>query len=270
MENSFYYQPKVSIITICYNSEKTIETAIKSVLNQSYPNVEYIIIDGGSSDGTKEIIKKFDSHITNWISERDAGIYDAFNKGIGLASGDVIGIVNSDDFLEPNAIAQVAEAFQRNIDADVVYGKVRIIDETNSIQYVLGQGGDLYARRYLMMPVPHPSTFITKRSYEQLGNYKTEFPIASDYELILRFMSKQLKFLFIDTVLSNMRIGGISTTNYVRTFYEHAVIKQIYGCSKIKALFLFAQSCAKTFVVHTLSKFSAFSKWYEKYKHLKQ
>lgn len=197
--------PFVSIITVVYNGEKYLEQTILSVINQSYSNKEYIIIDGGSSDNTCEIIKKYEDKIDCWISEPDKGIYDAINKGISLSNGDLIGIVNSDDWLEPEILGVIAEYCKKNTEIDVFHGILRFIKDDN--EYMIR--GSSY-KAFSAGMFEHPTFFIKREVYNTYGLYSLDYRSASDLELIYRLYSKQVKFLLLPIIISNFRIGGIS------------------------------------------------------------
>ena len=174
----------VSIVTTCYNSEKTIEKTIKSVLNQTYKNIEYIIIDGKSTDDTLNIIKKYEPDFEGRIrviSEKDSGIYDAMNKGIALASGELVGIVNSDDYYEQDAVENVVKNF--GIEKyQIIYGLLRCIKNGEEVSVVLYNHNFLHQQM-----IPHPTCFITKKAYEDLGMYDCKYKSCADYELMLRW-----------------------------------------------------------------------------------
>lgn len=207
---------KVSIITVCYNSEKYIASAIESVLAQTYPNVEYIIIDGGSSDNTNEIIKSYSNKIYKHISEPDDGIYDAMNKGINYATGDVIGILNSDDYYKRvNVIEKIAELFQAH-DTDSVFA---------NIDYVNPNRHDKIVRKWISGPYKpgsfrkgwhpaHPGFFVKTEFFEKCGNYKLTFELAADFELMLRFFEKcKISSYYYPESIINMRLGGVTNKN---------------------------------------------------------
>lgn len=202
--------PKISVITICFNSAKTIENTIKSVLNQNYDNLEYIIVDGGSTDGTIDIIKKYDSQISFWISEPDKGISDAFNKGIAVATGEIIGIVNSDDQYLPGALSAVARNYEKNI--DVYRGSILIHDDIKNEEYTY-QPSMKFGVIPINVNVCHLPTFIAKRAYEKYGSYDINFKIAMDLDLLRRFYRKGAVFKKIDKVLGKFNVGGVSTQN---------------------------------------------------------
>lgn len=200
---------KVSIITICYNAEKTIEQTIQSVLGQTYPHVEYVIVDGKSTDGTMEIVNRYRDKITKVISEPDEGIYDAMNKGIRMTSGDVIGIVNADDWIEPDAIEHVVRCFLDH-DTDIVHGDIRLVYEDGMSQEAMKT--DSLDKLWHSMVVRHPATFVKKDVYEKQGLFDTSYRITGDYDFILRCYANGVRFCYLDKILSNFRMDGISNT----------------------------------------------------------
>lgn len=209
--------PKISVITISYNSVGTIEETIKSVVNQGYENLEYIIVDGGSTDGTIEIIKKYEPFIHRWVSEKDQGISDAFNKGIRLSTGDIIGIVNSDDQYLPGALWKIAESYSQEI--DVYRGSILIVDSKASESYTYEP-----SMKFGMLPiyinVCHLPTFIAKRAYEIYGDYDRDFKLAMDLDLLRRFYRKGAKFKRINAVLGQFNVGGLSTKAGIENAYK--------------------------------------------------
>ena len=217
MENS----PLVSIITIVYNGEKYIENTILSVINQSYKNLEYIIIDGGSTDNTVSIIKKYQDQITSWISEKDKGISDAFNKGIEKATGKIIGILNSDDWYEVNTIQQVVEHIK---EYDIVYGDLRLFKK-EKIDFVLKGDHHLLDQH---MTVNHPTVFIKKEIYQKYGLFDDAYVCAMDYDLMLRLKVNGCSFKYIPTVLANMRWLGNSDKIWLIGCKETMQIKNKY------------------------------------------
>lgn len=208
---------KISIITATYNSAKTLRDTIHSIQSQSYPNIEYIIIDGLSTDNTVAIAKEYNGLVNGLLSEPDQGIYDAMNKGIGLATGDVIGILNSDDFYAHEGVLErVAQAFQES-GADAVYGDLQYVqaEQTEQIVRHWKAGSFQYKRfRYGWMP-PHPTFFVRRELYEKYGLFDISFHIAADYELMLRFLYKQRATVYyIPEVLVKMRVGGMSNASF--------------------------------------------------------
>jgi glycosyltransferase involved in cell wall biosynthesis len=204
---------KCTIITVSYNAIDTIESTINSVLSQDYNNIEYIIIDGNSSDGTKEIIHRYENRISKWISEKDNGIYDAMNKGIQLATGDIIGILNADDLYSINDIISkvVNQITQSN--ADALYGDLKYVlknDISKTIRF--WKSGEYLDGKFLKgwMP-PHPTFFVKKNIYNQLGLYRTDMPSAADYELMLRYIHvNKVKLTYLPELITIMREGGVS------------------------------------------------------------
>jgi len=216
---------KISIITVCYNSEKYIRSAIESVLSQTYQNVEYIIIDGNSEDTTVDILKSYESLFggrMKWISEKDKGIYDAMNKGIRLATGDIVGVLNSDDiYADSNSISKIVETF-RSYNVDACFADVRFVRPENldkTVRYYSSEKFNPTKFRYGFMPA-HPTFFVKKIYFDRLGYYKTDYRIAADYELLIRFLyTHKLTYVYIPMPLIKMRTGGVSTrsvkSNYI-------------------------------------------------------
>ena len=204
---------KISIITSVYNNQETIAEAMESVLSQTYPDIEYIIIDGGSSDNTVDIIKTYQDRLGAFISEPDNGIYDGLNKGINLATGDVIGFLHSDDLYQDNTVIEkVVQAFINNA-TDSVYGDltyVNKIDPSKIIRFWQSGKFTLTKLNYGWMP-PHPTFFVKCSIYQQYGVFDTSFKIAADYDLMLRFLGKvKISTFYIPSVLIKMRVGGAS------------------------------------------------------------
>lgn len=198
---------KVSIITVVYNGVETIERTIQSVLHQSYKNIEYIIIDGLSTDGTQQIIEKYAQNISYYISEKDDGLYYAMNKGIENATGDIVGIINSDDWYAEDAVESIVEYFQKN-DTELIYGKVVKISEEH-VERVTQRAP--LENMWYGMPVSHPSVFVKKDVYDRLGVFDINYRVASDYELMLRFYTKKVKFGYVDKVIAFFQEGGITS-----------------------------------------------------------
>lgn len=201
---------KISIVTPSFNSEKTIEETIKSVLSQAYNDIEYLIIDSDSKDRTLEIVDKYRDKISKIVSEKDKGIYDGMNKGIKLAAGEIVGILNSDDlYFDEFVIENVMKAFKENkIDClwgDLVYFK----DDPNKFIRIW-RGGKYKSGIFKTGWVPpHPTFFVKKEIYEEYGYFRLDFPVAADYELMLRFLEKyRIKGYYLPKFLVKMRIGG--------------------------------------------------------------
>lgn len=203
---------KISIITSVYNNRDTISDAIESVLSQSYPNIEYIVIDGASRDGTVDIIRAYEDRITTFVSEPDRGIYDGLNKGVERATGDVIAFLHSDDlYNDPEAVSRVAEAFSTT-GADAVYGDLVYTpksDTSKVLRYWKSRDFHPKLLKQGWMPA-HPTFFVRRELYERFGSFDTSFRIAADYDFMLRVLSKGIKTHYIPNVLYKMRVGGES------------------------------------------------------------
>jgi len=209
---------KLSIITVVYNNQQTITDAITSVLGQTYKNIEYIVIDGNSTDGTLDRIAPFRGEIQHFVSEKDEGIYDAMNKGLSLATGDVIGILNSDDiYADHEVLARVMSAFEFDQHLDLVYGDLVYVKPdnlTNVVRY--WQSAPYYDRFFSDGHVPpHPSLFVKRKVYQEAGLFNTTMHLAADYELMLRVFKKyDFKSKYIASVFVKMRLGGSTNKNW--------------------------------------------------------
>ena len=211
--------PLISIITVVFNGVATLEDTIRSVLQQSYANIEYIIVDGGSSDGTLEIIRKYDAQLSRWQSEPDTGIYDAMNKGITLASGDYVGMLNADDFFaSPQAVQKIVERLVAD-NLDAVFSQLDVIAADNPLRVLRRyrvSRFDTFMLRMGVMP-PHPTFYCRKSCYEKMGAspYRTDYRIAADFELLLRMLLTQnISWGYIPETMVKMRAGGISSGSY--------------------------------------------------------
>jgi len=208
--------PKVTIITVAFNSEKTIEDTINSVISQSYPNIEYIIIDGKSTDNTLKICHQYKTQISVLKSQKDKGIYDAMNKGIELATGDIVGILNSDDFYtDDNVITDIVNNFMQS-NAKAVYANLVYVDSDNTNQIKRTWTAGKYKPNSFLkgwMP-PHPTFFLTKDCYTKFGKYTLKLKSAADYELMLRMIHKhQIPLSYLNRVIIKMRVGGVSNAS---------------------------------------------------------
>lgn len=210
---------KVSIITITYNSAITLRDTMEAVLSQTSKNIEYIVVDGASKDDTVKIIKEYESKFNGqmrWVSEPDKGLYDAMNKGIRMATSDIVGIINSDDFYHrTDVIAKVVEGFQEN-GIEAIYGDVRFVNPDNldkTVRYYSSKHFSPQLFRYGFMPA-HPTFFTYRRYFEEFGYYKTDYKIAADYELLIRFLyTHKLKSKYLPLDFMKMRMGGASTAS---------------------------------------------------------
>lgn len=228
---------KVSIITICYNSAETIESTIQSVLEQDYKNIEYIIIDGKSTDNTLQIIEKYKVKISKIISEKDEGIYFAINKGIANATGDIIGILHADDFYtNEQIISKVVNKFQEK-NVDTVYGDLQYVDRIDISKikrnWISGEYKEgLFLKGW--MP-PHPTFFVQKTCYEKYGTYNTLLKSAADYELMLRLLHKyECSTVYIQEVLVKMRVGGKSNVSLLNRIKANREDKKAWLINDLK------------------------------------
>lgn len=209
---------KISIITVCFNSELFISSAINSVLYQDYFNVEYIIVDGASNDSTISIVNTYSDQIARFITEPDNGIYDAMNKGLALASGDVICILNSDDFYpRVDVISQVVQEFKANPTSLIVLGNidfVRPADLSKPVRFYSSFGFAPWKMRFGFMPA-HPAAFVKRSAFQRVGNYKLGYKIGADFEWFVRaLVVHRLPYIKINQTLVRMREGGVSTSGF--------------------------------------------------------
>ncbi|MDY0264183.1 MAG: glycosyltransferase family 2 protein [Sulfurospirillum cavolei] len=221
---------KISIITVVYNNAEVIKTAIDSVLSQTYANIEYIVVDGASTDGTIDIVNTYGTQITQFISEPDHGVYDAMNKGIKLATGDVVGFLNSDDmYIRDNVIEEIVQAFYQSktqsVFADLVY--VRATNLNKVIRYYDSSHCTPEKFAYGWMPA-HPTFFCRRELYEIYGAFKTNYRIAADFELLLRLLAvHRISYTYLQMPIVKMRLGGLSTS--FRSLYLNS-FEQLRAC----------------------------------------
>lgn len=227
-------QPLVTVITVCLNSEAFLETAILSVINQSYKSIEYIIIDGGSSDRSLDIIQSYSDFIALFISEPDKGVYDAFNKGIALANGELIGILNSDDWYHPNAVEYMVRAAIRYPDADIFHGDVLVVDALGRHTIKQGAHHDLLNE----WGIRHPTVFVRRSVYDKY-RFDIRFKVSADYDLMLRLQQSGKNFLYISRPITYFRPTGISSHPRFRPVIDRFIIRRRY--SELVARSLFAR-----------------------------
>jgi glycosyltransferase involved in cell wall biosynthesis len=217
---------KISIITVAYNSSLTIKDTFNSVLAQTYPDIEYIVVDGNSQDKTKDIIKTFEPLFVGrmkWISEPDKGLYDAMNKGIRMSTGEVIGIINSDDlFCDDRAIEKVIRVFEQNKSLDSVYADLYYVaqNDTNKIvrHWLTGSQRKF---KYGWHPA-HPTFYVRREVYEKYGLFNLDFKLAADFEIMLRFLEKyKIATLYLREPLVKMRLGGETNKSYKNIFNQN-------------------------------------------------
>ncbi len=219
---------KISLITVSYNAEKTIEKTIKSVLDQDYYNIQYIVIDGDSEDGTMNIINKYKNEIAIIKSEKDSGMYDGINKGIALATGQIIGIINADDiFASRYILSEVAAAFFRNECAESLIGDVRFVNgDGKTVRYYSARKWSPSQFVWGFMP-PHPSFYCKRELFAKWGVYRTDFDIAADYELLIRFLKvNKVQYCYLPQLMVQMSLGGKSTKNFKSTLKINREIKK--------------------------------------------
>lgn len=229
-------RPLVSIVTVCFNSERYLREAMESVLGQRYEPVEYVLVDGGSTDGTLEIIRDLaEAHpgTIRWVSEPDEGIYDAMNKGIGMCRGELIGLLNSDDRYAQDAIGRVSRAAADHPEAGLVYGDVRVIGEDGSVLATQVAEDVVPGDRPDWLPMCHQSLFVRSDVYRTLGGYDASYRILADYEFVLRCLAAGVKTLHVPEVVAEFRIGGLCNTDTLEANREREAIRVAYGASPL-------------------------------------
>lgn len=245
---------KVSIITVCRNAESTIESAIQSVLSQEHKDIEYIIVDGKSTDKTISIIEKYKDRISKFISAKDEGMYFALNKGIQLATGDVIGLLHADDFYSNEKIISriVKELELKNVES--VYGDLQYVSKENTQKVFRDWKSNPFDSKLFLkgwMP-PHPTFFVKRNCYEKFGSFNISFSISADYELMLRFLYKhKISSSYIPEVLVKMRTGGISNVTFNSRIKANREDKRAWKINGLKPN-------SFTFILKPLSKLRQF------------
>lgn len=224
--------PKVSVITVCLNSRKFLKYAIESVLEQTYSNIEYILIDGGSTDGSIDVFNKYKNKINKIVIEKDEGLFDAMNKGIKLAAGEIIYFLNSDDKLYDNKVIEKAvAAFNSHKEADFIYGNVAVYDPGADTSYIEKYPEVVSKWLFIQKTIGHPATFFRSSCFSKVGYFDKNYKIASDYEWYLRSLYiNKLKTVHINHIISIFRLGGISTNYSSRKAYfsERRAIQKKY------------------------------------------
>jgi glycosyltransferase involved in cell wall biosynthesis len=230
-------EPLISIITVVYNGDKYLEQTIKSVINQTYKNIEYIIIDGGSTDGTLDIIKNYENNIAYWISERDNGLYDAMNKGISQANGELIGTINSDDWYELDALESIVKAYLTHPEKKIFHSdRFNILENGEKELYKFNPSK--FKFKYYAMTYSHPSMFISKDEYK-IHQYRTEIKSGADYQFVMEtFLRDETVIQYIEKVNVNFRLGGISSKLlFLQTLKEVFFIRKYSKMSILPILF---------------------------------
>ena len=230
--------PLVTIITVVYNNDRYLETTIASVLAQSYDNLEYIIVDGGSTDGTLDIIRQYEDRIDYWISEPDGGLYEAMNKGVALAKGDIIGILNSDDLYFADTVTQIVAEYRQHTKPCIIYGSMRkFVDEETTIST---NRGDLSDRAFdtASIVINHPTCFVPRSLYRDFGGFKPEYEVGADRELMMRFHSQGVEFINLERAIAQFRLGGTTSDQSLAKIFNREVVQEYrllsaYKVSKI-------------------------------------
>lgn len=251
-------QPLITLITVVFNAEKTLEKTIQSVLAQNYPALEYIVIDGASRDQTLTLIHTYENEITHWRSEPDQGIYDAMNKGIALSHGKIIGLVNAGDYLEPGTLELLAKYWPKSGLSAIFTGNCRILLAHSPHSY-LESGAPSRLPAFM---VPHASVFVSRSVYESLGLFDRRFRVASDFDFLCRCYQRQISFQYIDNVLSAVSPRGFSG-NYYHTEWDYLRVRLRY---RLLSPFYSAGLSLRSFTtitLHYLLDFLGLWQWFE-------
>ncbi len=248
---------KISIITVTYNSAQTLEQTIQSVLSQTYPNLEYIIVDGKSTDDTLTIIEKYRNKISHFVSEKDDGLYHAINKGINLATGDIVGVLHADDFYTKNdVLTGITETFKMN-EADAVYADLYYVDKNNTDKIIrIWKSGSFSPSKFLWgwMP-PHPTFFVKKDIYNKYGVFNTTLRSAADYEIMLRLLYKhKIKVAYLPEFIVKMRVGGQSNASIKNRVKANNEDRMAWKLNEVKPYFF-------TLTIKPLRKLTQFLKF---------
>jgi glycosyltransferase involved in cell wall biosynthesis len=228
--------PLVSIVTVVYNGAAHLEQAMQSVIGQSYANIEYLLIDGGSSDGTLEIVAKYQDRLDYWISEPDRGIYDAMNKGIALCRGELIALLNADDYYQPDAVEAVVESYRRQPSAQILYGHAFFIDDALKLRYRSRAHADYWRG----MCFSHQAMFVQRDLYLALGSYDAGLRIAADYDFVVKCFTRGIAFTEVDAFLVNYRDSGLSAQDRIASMREGRRVLRRYlsACSRQHLVYL--------------------------------
>ncbi|MFV8336885.1 glycosyltransferase family 2 protein [Flavobacterium sp. RSP29] len=246
---------RVTIITVCYNRVLTIEKSIQSVLAQKYPDIEYIIVDGNSTDGTKAIIASYGDRISQYISEPDKGMYDAINKGLQLSTGDVIGLMHSDDeFYDEDSISKIVASFEQDPKAEGVYGNGIYVSNDAEERLIRDRiGGDFSLNKIKSGWLPlHPTVYLKRSVVDKYGFYNLDFKIASDTEFLLRYLYQyKIKIRYLNAYIVKMRMGGMSTnaSRALEVLYEDYKIYKYHGLAAFRVVFQKKTMALKQYLV---------------------
>jgi glycosyltransferase involved in cell wall biosynthesis len=242
--------PLVSIITVCLNNEKYIEQTIKSVLEQTFKNIEYVIIDGGSKDKTVDIIKNYEDKISFWISEPDNGIYDGMNKGIRFSKGQIIGIINSGDWYEIDAVEEVIHFFKQKVGACIVHGNRKLWDEEGSkLKGTILPSKNYSKLIYHTLPISHSTCFVKRSIYSRYGLFDIRYKFSADHEFFLRLYKEDIYPYYLNKLIANVRAGGgsytlgaIKESQQISKKYKSALLGRIIYFSSKKLLHFLAKN----------------------------
>jgi glycosyltransferase involved in cell wall biosynthesis len=246
------YLPKISIITVSYNSEETIKDTIESVINQDYKNLEYLVVDGASTDGTLNIINSYKDKIDIIVSEEDRGISDAFNKGIQRSTGEIIGIINSDDVLLPNVLSQVASCYDDR--TDVYRGNILIWNSEKNFRFKEKPSMEFPTIPFFIH-VCHQGTFITSAAYHKYGLFDLNFRHMMDLELLTRYYKQGARFKYVDVDVALFRIGGVTSNNLSKKKSEMKAMIRKNGGSKIQSEIYYLNMKIQDLLKKTLNLF---------------
>lgn len=246
-------KPRISIITITYNSEEHLEDTIKSIISQNYDNLEYIIIDGASTDKTLDIANNYKDYISVLVSEKDRGISDAFNKGIAIASGEIIGIINSDDLLEPGALHRIANAYNPSI--DVYSGNLAIWNDITGECRI--QVPDVnFDKLRLQYNVAHPARFIRKDAYDRWGTYSIDLKYKMDIDLLVRFAHAGARIVHVDATFARFRTGGTTSQPIWKKKNDFREFVTRNGWSVTQYRCIWAMAVIKYYIKYIINIFS--------------
>ncbi|MEL4371495.1 glycosyltransferase family 2 protein [Shewanella xiamenensis] len=228
--------PLITIITVVYNGDRYLEDTILSVTNQTYSNIEYIIVDGGSKDKTLDIIRKYESDIEFWVSEKDSGIYDAMNKGLGLAKGDYIIFMNADDtFFDNNVVHHLAKVvYESDETIDIIYGKTKVKD----LNYDWVDGQEVSFSGLANYAICHQSAMVSRESYHKFNGFNLSYKICADYDFFVKLFKSDLVAKFLPFCISTIRVGGVSTTNIKQTIGEKLKIFETHYSGSTRLQYL--------------------------------